>query len=76
MHCDDVRVVERGGGSSLELEAAARLGIGHAIGENLDRHRAIEPGIQRAIHLAHAADAEQRSDFIWAEARARIERQL
>ena len=35
--------------------------------QNLDRDRAVEPRVARPIDLAHAALADRRSDFIWAE---------
>ena len=35
-----------------------------------DRHRAVEPRVARAIHLAHAAGADLRGDFVDAEAGA------
>jgi hypothetical protein len=43
---------------------------------DLDRDLAFQVGIARPIDFAHATGAEQRGDFIRAEARARIEHQL
>ena len=37
------------------------------IREDLDRNAAIELGIARAIHLAHATGSERRHDFIGPE---------
>ena len=67
----DVRVIEGRDrfGFALESLAAIRVGRGF-VGQNLDRDGAIEPAVFRAIHLAHAARAERRDDFIGAEAGA------
>jgi hypothetical protein len=35
-----------------------------------------DPLFVRGLDFAHATDAEQRGDFKWADARARIERHL
>jgi hypothetical protein len=40
------------------------------LGENLDGDLAIEPGVGRAIDLAHAAGAERGLDLVGAEASA------
>ena len=45
-----------------------------ARGQDLDRDRAVEPRVARAIDLAHAAGADATGDFIGAEARAGDER--
>ena len=37
--------------------------------QDFDRDVALEPGVTRAVDLAHAAFAEQRGDFVGAEAR-------
>jgi hypothetical protein len=37
------------------------------LGQDFDRHLAIEPGIARPIHFAHATGAEQSDDFMRAE---------
>ena len=58
----DVGVVERGDRAGLAGEALGELGVG-----NFDRDIPIQPGIVRAIHLAHAALADGRKDFIRAE---------
>jgi len=42
--------------------------------EDLDRDFAVQLGIARAKHFAHAAGAERRHDLIWAEAGACCQR--
>src|SRR5580704_17716 len=39
--------------------------------QNFNRDRALQPGVERAIHFAHAARAEERLDFVRAESCAR-----
>ena len=64
----DVRIVQRGNDARLLLEALARFGIGgECAGQNLDGHRAIEPGVAGAIDLAHAARADRRDDLVGSE---------
>ena len=58
----DVGVVERGDRAGFAGEALGELRVG-----NFDRDIAIQPGIMRAIHLAHAALADGRKDFVGAE---------
>ena len=55
----DVRVVQRGDGASLLLEALAVRAI-----ECFDRDRAAEPGVGRLVDLAHAAGADGRDDLV------------
>ena len=55
----------------LALESlAADAILGQRGRHHLDRHGAIEPRIGGAIHLAHAALADQAEDFIRAESSA------
>ena len=64
----DVRVAERRDRARLALEALAQLRIaGERRGQDLDRDHAIEPGIARPIHFAHAARADEGDDFVGAE---------
>ncbi len=55
----DVRVHEPRGGERLALEARheARV-LGQVLGEQLDRHVALQPGVERELDRGHAADAE------------------
>ena len=65
----DVRMVQRREGLGFARETCEPFGVvREAIRQNLDRHVAIEVGVPRAIDLAHAAGADQRDDFIRAEA--------
>ena len=65
---EDVGMVERRGRSRLDVKAAEALGIARHRGrQELDRHQTIEPGVARAIHLAHAAGTDLRLDEIAAE---------
>ena len=61
----DVRVVERREDLRFALEAREAIGIGgERVGQDLERDVAIQLRVARAIHLAHAAGAEQRNHFI------------
>jgi len=60
---------QRGDGLGFALESRApRVVSRHAVGKNLDRDVAIQARVTGAIHLAHAAGANQREDLVWAEA--------
>ena len=65
---DDVRVVERGGGSRLLLEAAqsARV-LREGRREDLDGDVAPEPRVARPVHLSHAARADAAGDLVGTE---------
>ena len=64
----DVRMIQRGEHPRLALEARAPLRVGRERGrQDLDRDLAPERVVVGAVHLAHAADAEQRADRIGAE---------
>jgi hypothetical protein len=70
---EDVRVVQRGDGARLALEARHPAGVlGARGGQHLHRHVALEPAIEGRVDLAHAAGAEQRSDFIGSEPGGRV----
>ena len=59
----DVRVIEGRERASLVLEPRPSIRVvREGVGQDLDRNRASEPGVVRAVHLAHAAGAEQRLD--------------
>src|SRR5204863_7742647 len=67
----DAAVAERGERLRFALEPREAIGIGgDGIGQDLDRHVAIELRVARAIDLAHAAGAEWGDDFVRADARA------
>ena len=67
---DDVGVGQSGGGARFLLEAAARFGVDEVGGQDLERHVAAQPRVARAVHLAHAADADRIDDFVRSETRA------
>jgi hypothetical protein len=72
---DDVRVIERRGGARLLLEACEVVGRGgDAIGEELDRHFAPEPGVARAPDLPHAAGTDRCQQPEAPDGTARFER--
>ena len=59
----DVRIVQRRDDAGFLLEALARFRIGRQrAGQDLDGHRAIQPGVTGAVDLAHAARADRRDD--------------
>src|SRR5438034_9592154 len=54
--------------ASRSNEPAAALGIGgEDVGQDLDGDVATELGVVRPVHLAHAARADRRDDFVRAE---------
>ncbi len=66
---DDVGMIQRGRSLSFVHEPPPAVGIGDLVRrQNLQRNKAIEPGVARLPHLAHASRAEQRDDFVRAEA--------
>ncbi len=68
---DDVRMAERRRRARLELEAAQTLRIRREVlGEDLQRDVAFEPGVTRAVDLAHSARAERRDDLVRTEVEA------
>ncbi len=61
-------MVEGRGGERFLLEAAEPLLVlRDALGKHLDRDLAAQPRVARPIHLAHAARAEGREDFVRAQ---------
>ena len=58
--------------ASRSKRASAR-GCGDARRQHLDRHLAVEPGVARAVHLAHASRAEGSDDPVGSEAAAGLE---
>ena len=53
------------GALRLQLEAAQPLGVARDLGgQHLERHGAAQPGVARAVDLAHPARAERRDDFV------------
>ncbi len=68
---DDGRVVERGGGARLLLEAAEAVRVlRELLRQQLERDLAPEPRVLRAEDLSHPAGAEWAEDLVRAEARA------
>ncbi len=71
---DDVRMIQRGQDPRLLKEAAAAVLVGEPLGrQDLDCHFATQTCVDCPIHLAHAAGAERRQDFIAAEPGARAQ---
>ena len=64
-------MVQRGDGAGLALEAIAELLRG-----DFDGHVASQPRIVRLVHLAHAARADKREDFVRPEFVAWLELHL
>ena len=72
----DVRMIQRREQARLALEAREPLGIGgERRRQDLDRDVAAEPGVARAVDLAHAARAERCHHLVDAEPRTGGERQ-
>ena len=59
MDRDDVRMIERGRGARLALEALAAIGIERKLArEHFERDVPLQPGVVGEIDLAHAAGAK------------------
>ena len=64
----DVGMVQRGQELRLALEAGEAIGIrGKQFRQDLQRDVPVQPRIARAIHLAHAAGADEGGDLVSAE---------
>ncbi len=64
----DAGVIERRQHAGFALKAGQTFGIaGDGRGENLDGDVALELRVEGAVHLAHAALADHRKDFVVAE---------
>ncbi len=64
----DIRVVEGGNGASFAFEA-----FGESFGHDFDGDGAIETGVAGFVHLAHAAGADERDDFVRSQTGSRVE---
>ena len=61
----DVRVVERREDLGFAPEAREPIGIsGHRLGQDLDRHVALQVGVGGAVDLTHSASAELGEDLV------------
>ena len=70
----DVRMVQGTRGSSLPLEAKQPFRVGRAgRGKDFDGNVSTKRRVAGAIHLAHAARAKQRAEFVSAEPRIRLQ---
>ena len=75
-HREDVRVVQRGRCTRFLLEPTQAVAICRNVRwQHLDGYVAVQAAIPRPIHLAHAAAANERDDFVSAEASAGSESQ-
>jgi hypothetical protein len=71
----DVRVVQARDRAGLPLEAGEGVGVfGHALGQDLDRHVTVEPGVAGTVNLTHAPGPDRLQDLVRAETVARGER--
>ncbi len=64
----DVRVVQRREDLGFALEASQPLGVvGEQVGQDLERHVAVELGVAGAVDLTHAAGADLGGDGVGTE---------
>src|SRR6185312_3123099 len=64
---DDIRVIHQAGGASFVLEAAEHFLVLHAMHVNahgLERDRAADVGIHRAVHESHRTAPQLTHDFV------------
>ena len=72
----DVRVIQRGERPGLALESGEPLRVlGKALGQDLDRHVALQLAVPGPIDLAHAAGPDGGEDFVRTEASAGLQGQ-
>ena len=72
MNGGDVRMIEGGQHFRFALEPCKSLGIsGERVRQDLQRNVALQPGVARAIDLAHAAGADGADDFVGTESGTR-----
>src|SRR5271167_4968603 len=65
---EDVGMVQRRDAARLLLETVHPLGVGgDGLGQHLDGNGAVQPRVASAVHLAHAALADGRDDFVGAK---------
>jgi len=74
VNCGDVRMIQRREEIGLPREPRQTIRIaGEKRRQNLERDLARQPAVARQIHLAHAAGADERDDFVAAEPGAWLE---
>ena len=72
----DIRMIQRRQRLRFTLESREPLGVvGEGVGQDLERDVALQPGVGRAIDLAHAPGTERGDDLIKADAGAGCEGQ-
>ncbi len=65
---DDVRMVEGRHRARFFLEASDAIGLGgHLLGQDLERHVAVQPRVARPVDVAHPAGAQPSADRVYAE---------
>jgi hypothetical protein len=75
MHCDDVRMCERGDGKCFLFEAPDPFRVaGELGGQDLDGHVPAQPRVVGAVHGSHASGPEQPDHVEGTEAGAGGER--
>jgi len=71
----DVGMIERRQGLRLVLETRQVAGVGgERLGQNLERHFAVQLGVARAVHLSHSSRAERGDDLVGADSGSRWQR--
>ncbi len=68
VHRDDVRFLQSRGDAGFAPKTLLKALVrGHLGAKQLDRHQTLSDGVVGAVHLAHAADADQRLELIRSE---------
>ena len=71
VHGDDVRLLQSGGDAGLAPESIPVGRVGGDVGpQQLQRDHAFPDGVEGAVDLAHATDADQLLQFVGPEVRA------
>jgi hypothetical protein len=76
-HREHIRMIQRGDGARLALEALQAIGIGgESARQNFDRHVASESRVGGSIDLSHATGTEETVDLVRSETRSGWEGQI
>jgi hypothetical protein len=74
VYARDVRMLERGEDARLALEAKQHPGIRiPVISDDLQRHLALQPGVERTVNVGRRAAADDRSHLVRTDTSARAE---
>ena len=65
-------MIQRRDCARLAFEALCQFGFVRQIDQDLDSHRAVQPGVASFVHLSHPSRPNKREDFVGAELSSRL----